>query len=75
MPKSLRLIFVVAEMAVRFILQGSLIAALGPSTSSTTDFVTPWIVKSPVTLSFPAPAYSTFVDLNVKVGNLSLQKN
>src|SRR5262249_20791320 len=40
-PTSCRLIFVVALAAARWFPQGSLMAAVGPSTSSTTDLVTP----------------------------------
>src|SRR5512138_3699628 len=48
MPKSLRLIFVVACAPARVLPMGSLITSVGPSTSSTTSFVTPCSVRSPV---------------------------
>ena len=40
-PKSLRLIFVVADAPMRWLPHGSLIGGEGPSTSSTTSLVTP----------------------------------
>ena len=46
----------------------SLMAVGNSSTSSTTGFVLPRIVRSPVTLSFSSPAFSTFVDLKVIFG-------
>src|SRR5215470_4349732 len=73
-PKSWRFTFVVALAAARVFPQGSFTAALGPSTSSTTSFVTPCMVRSPVILSLPAPADSTFLDLKVRVGNFSTSK-
>src|SRR5580693_166859 len=68
-PKSLRLIFVVAEAPVRrrSLPIGSLIDDEGPSTSRTTSLVTPLIVRSPVTFSLPVPAASTFLDWKVMV--------
>ena len=52
----------------------SLISGVGPSTSSTTGFVTPFMVRSPFTLSFPSPAFSTLVDLKVIFGFFSASK-
>src|SRR5580765_3972237 len=53
---------------------GSLIGADGPSTSSTTSLVTPCMVRSPVTCSFPDPVLFTDLDLNVMVGNFCTSK-
>src|SRR6266850_6577240 len=74
-PKSWRLILVVALAAVRVLPQGSFTGAVGPSTSSTTSLVVPRMVRSPVTLSFPGAACSTFLDLNVMVGKWATSKN
>src|SRR5262249_14939071 len=68
MPKSLRLIFVVAWAPARVFPIGSLMGGVTSDTSSTTSLVTPCRVRSPVTLKPPAPAGSIFFDLKVMVG-------
>src|SRR5271155_4393312 len=67
-PKSWRLILAVAEVPIRRLPHGSFIGAEGTSASRTTSFVTPCIVRSPVTFSFPSPAPSTFFETKVMVG-------
>src|SRR5271154_2008199 len=72
-PKSLRLIFVLAEApACRPPI--TLTGAPDDSTSSTTGLVTPCSLRSPVTLDLPGPAASTLVDLNVIVGYLATSR-
>src|SRR5215472_16251275 len=73
-PKSLRLIFVVAETAIRVLPQGSLLGGVGPSTANFTLRVTPLIVRSPSTDSSPSSSTRTPEDLNDKVGNFSTSK-
>src|SRR5271156_437632 len=74
-PKSARLIVVVAETPRRELPLGSLIGGVvGPSTSRTVSLVTPWMVRSPVTFNLPAPADSTFFDWKVIVGYLATSK-
>src|SRR5215469_7902248 len=75
MPKSLRLIRVVADAPARVLPIGSVIAAPLLSTSSTTGLVTPCSVRSPVTFHLFGPSASTLVDLKVMVGNLSTSRN
>src|SRR6266436_1809168 len=58
-PKSCRLILVVAFAATLRLPHGSFTGDVGPSTSSTTFFVTPSIVSPPLTLSFTASPCST----------------
>ena len=74
MPKLDRMIVVVAEMPRCDLPFGSLKGGVGPSTSRTASFVTPCIVRSPVTFNLPVPAASTFVDLKVIVGYLATSK-
>ena len=74
MPKSLRLIFVVAVAPARVLPIGSLTGGVTSDTSSTTSFVTPCRVRSPVTLNFPGPAASIDFDLKVIVGNLATSR-
>jgi len=73
-PKSWRLTLVDAFTATLECPQGSLIGAVGPSTSRTTSFVTPWMVKSPVIFSWPGAACSTFLDLKLIVGYFATSK-
>src|SRR5271154_5623390 len=72
-PKSLRLIFVVAE-APACVLPIIETGAPDDSTSSTTGLVTPCSVKSPVTFHLFGPPASTLVDLNVIVGYLATSR-
>src|SRR5467141_4748201 len=67
-PKSWRLTLVVAVTAARTLPQGSFTGAVGPSTSSTTSLVVPWMVRSPVTLSLPVATCWTLLDLKVIEG-------
>src|SRR5580692_13144379 len=53
-PKSLRLIFVVAETATRVLPHGSFAGGVGPSTAKRTLWVTPRMVRSPSTASSPS---------------------
>src|ERR1700687_6276837 len=64
-PKSWRLTLVLAVTAVRTLPQGSFTGAVGPSTSSTTSLVVPWMVRSPVALSLPVATCWTLLDLKV----------
>src|SRR5690348_1855098 len=73
-PKSLRLIFVVADNPIRVLPHGSFVGSLGPSTVKVTGRVMPWIVSSPATDSSPPPSFETFVERNDRVGNLSTSK-
>src|SRR5262249_55431236 len=68
MPKSLRSILVAACAPARVLPMGSLTGAVTSETSSTTSLVTPWSVRSPVTLNWPDPAGSIVFDLKVIVG-------
>ena len=63
-PKSLRLIFVVAESPRRVLPQGSLAGGVGHSTVNTTLRVTSRMVRSPVTANSPLPERAMRVDLN-----------
>ena len=73
-PKSLRLIVVEADAPTCWLPRGSLTGALGPSTSSTTSLVVPWIVRSPVIFNLPVPAACTDFDLKVIVGYFATSK-
>src|SRR6266699_4796947 len=66
-PKSLRLIFVVAEVAIRVLPQGSFVGGVGPSTANVTLRVTPRMVRSPSTFNSPSPTTLMSLDLNDKV--------
>src|SRR5947208_8967212 len=72
-PKSRRLIFVVASAPMRTP-PIAFTAGDGPSTSSTTSLVTPWIVRSPVTFNLPWLSTSAFLDLKVMVGYFATSK-
>ena len=77
MPNSLRLIFVVADAPVRTLVPrwpSCVTTGDGPSTSSTTSFVLPRIVRSPTSLNLPAAPGSTRLDLNVSVGCFATSK-
>src|ERR1700687_3670235 len=64
-PKSWRLTLVVAVTAVRTLPQGSFTGAVGPSTSSATSLVVPWMVRSAVTLRLPVATCWPLLDLKV----------
>src|SRR6266550_5626429 len=68
-PKSLRLIFVVAESSRRVLPQGSLAGGVGPSTVNIALRATLRMVRSPATVSSPLPVGSMRVDFNDSVGN------
>ena len=53
---------------------GSLIGGVTSETSSTTSFVTPWSVKSPVILYFVSLTFSIFFAANAIVGNLATSR-
>jgi len=61
-PKSWRLIVVLASAPARMLPIGSLTGGVTSETSSTISFVTPWSVKSPVTLYFVSLTFSIFFD-------------
>src|ERR1700693_2933223 len=73
-PKSLRLIFVVADNPTRVLPHGSFIGGVGPSTSKVTLRVTPWMVRPPATCNSPSALRLTWVDLNDRVGYFSTSK-
>src|SRR3954471_4465463 len=73
-PKSRRLSVVVAEAPTFWPPCCVLIAADGPSTFRVTSFVTPCIVRSPISLKRPWPAASARFDLNVAVGYFATSK-
>src|SRR5208283_5901460 len=62
MPQSLRSSLPVAITPFTVRPNGSLIEADGPSTASTTDLVIPCMVRSPVTLNLPLPAFFSLVE-------------
>src|SRR6266853_3874483 len=68
-PKSLRLILVVAEVAIRVLPQGSFVGGVGPSTAKVTLRVTPRMVRSPSTFNSPSPRTLMSLDLYDKLGN------
>src|SRR5215471_19182870 len=70
-PKSLRLILAAAEAPILALPYGSFSSGDGPSTSKMTSFVTPCIVKSPLTRSSPSPFGVTALLLKVIVGYFS----
>ena len=74
MPQSLRSSLPVAITPLTVRPYGSLIEADGPSTIRTTGFVTPCMVRSPVTLNLLLAAFSILVDLKVSAGNLAASK-
>src|SRR6185369_719771 len=63
----------VASSPMRVLPHGSFVGALGPSTSNTTFRVTPWMFRSPATVSTPF-FLETRLDLKVSVGNFSTSK-
>src|ERR1017187_3867045 len=67
-PKSLRLILVVALRPTFSRPRASFTTAEGSSTSSTTGLVVALMVRSPETLSLPGAAFCTRVVLNLMVG-------
>src|SRR6267154_2298500 len=71
-PKSLRLIFVVADTATRVLPQGSFVGGVGPSTEKSTLRVTPRMVRSPSTASSPSRTRLMRVDFKDSVGKLAL---
>src|ERR1700676_4494843 len=73
-PKSLRLIFAVADTPVLILPQGSLTGGTGPSTSKATSRVAPRIVGSPATLNRSLPAGVIFFERKVMVGWLATSK-
>src|SRR5882762_7988873 len=73
-PKSLRLIFVVADTATRVFPQGSFVGGVGPSTEKSTLRVTPRMVRSPSTASSPSRTRLMRVDFKDIVGNFSTSK-
>src|SRR3984885_7351651 len=73
-PKSLRLIFVVADTPTRVLPQGSLAGGVGPSTEKTTLPVVPRTVRSPSTASSPSRTRLMREDLKDRVGNFSTSK-
>src|SRR6266567_1161006 len=73
-PKSLRLIFVVAETAIRVLPHGSFALGVGPSMVKSTLRVTARIVRSPSAASSPSRTTLMRVDLKERVGNFSTSK-
>ena len=74
MPKSARLIFVVADAPIRTLPHGSLCSGVGPSTARTTSRVVPRIVRSPVTSRLEPVVRRALFDTNVMLGWFSTSK-
>jgi hypothetical protein len=62
-PKSLRLIFMVAETATRVLPHGSSAGGVGPSTAKRTLWVTPRMVRSPSIVNSPSLTMLMLLDL------------
>src|SRR6266849_3709554 len=73
-PKSLRLSLPVAVAAYRFAPCGPITGPFRPSTSRVTGLVVQCMVRSPVTLYFLSPAFSTLVDLKFISGHVCTSK-